>query len=70
MNQPLHPIQVAAARTGLSPHVIRVWERRYGAVKPERGDSKRRLYSDEEIERLTLLRNATQAGHPISTIAR
>jgi len=66
----LHPIQIAAARTGLSPHVIRVWERRYGAVKPERDDGRRRLYSDGEIERLTLLRNATQAGHPISTVAQ
>src|SRR4051812_6129427 len=68
--RPMHPIQMAAARTGLSPHVIRIWERRYGAVKPERDDSRRRLYSEEEIERLTLLRNATQAGHPIGTIAQ
>lgn len=68
--QLFHPIQVAAIRTGLSPHVIRVWERRYGAVKPKRDDSRRRLYSDEEIDRLTLLRNATKAGHPISKIAQ
>ena len=70
MDQLLHPIQIAAARTGLSPHVIRVWERRYGAVKPERDEARRRLYSDKEIERLMLLRNATQAGHAIRTIAQ
>ncbi len=69
-DEPLHPIQIAIARTGLSQHVIRVWERRYGAVKPKRDDSARRLYSDKEIERLALLRDATQAGHAISTIAQ
>lgn len=68
--KPVHPIQVAAARSGLSAHVIRVWERRYGAVKPRRGHAQRRLYSDTEIERLALLREATTAGHPISTIAQ
>ncbi len=68
--EPIHPIQIAAARSGLSPHVIRVWERRYGAIKPKRGHAQRRLYSDTEIERLALLREATAAGHPISTIAQ
>ena len=65
----MHPIQIAAARSGLSPHVIRVWERRYGAIKPKRAASKRRLYSDKEIERLALLSEATRAGHPISSVA-
>ncbi len=68
-DRPIHPIQIAAARSGLSPHVIRVWERRYGAIKPKRGPSQRRLYSDKEIERLALLSEATRAGHPISSIA-
>ncbi|MEJ2283465.1 MAG: hypothetical protein P8X85_07720 [Desulfobacterales bacterium] len=29
----LFPIRYAADQTGLSQHVIRVWERRYGVVK-------------------------------------
>jgi DNA-binding transcriptional MerR regulator/methylmalonyl-CoA mutase cobalamin-binding subunit len=65
----LYPIRVVARRTGLSPHVIRVWERRYGAVKPQRSDSHRRLYSDDEIERLGLLRRLTEAGHAIGQVA-
>ena len=40
-----HPIKVVARRTGLSAHVIRIWEKRYGAVEPERTDTNRRLYS-------------------------
>lgn len=57
-------------RTGLSPHVIRVWEKRYGAVAPRRTASNRRLYSEAEVRRLLLLHAATKAGHSIGTIAR
>lgn len=69
MSQPHHSIQSVSRRTGLSQHVIRVWEKRYGAVKPNRTDTNRRLYSDAEIQRLQWLRRATEAGHSISAIA-
>jgi len=65
-----HAIKVAARRTGLSSHVIRIWEKRYGAVEPERTGTNRRLYSDEQIERLSLLRDLTQAGHSIGHVAK
>lgn len=58
-----------ARQTGLSPHVIRIWEKRYGAVRPERAANNRRLYSEEDVERLRLLREATLAGHGIGQIA-
>ena len=64
-----HSINIAAKRSGLTPHVIRVWEKRYKAVTPLRTDTNRRQYSDENIQRLTLLREATLAGHKISNIA-
>jgi MerR family transcriptional regulator, light-induced transcriptional regulator len=63
-------IKVVARRTGLSAHVIRIWEKRYGAVEPERTGTNRRLYSDEQIERLSLLREITQAGHSIGHVAK
>lgn len=65
-----HPIRVVARRTGLSVHVIRVWERRYGAVVPLRTCTGRRLYTDSDIERLTLLKQAAAAGHGIGSLAR
>jgi DNA-binding transcriptional MerR regulator/methylmalonyl-CoA mutase cobalamin-binding subunit len=65
-----HSIKAASRMTGLSPHLIRIWERRYDAVAPERTDTNRRLYSDAEIERLNLLRLATGAGHSIGNIAK
>lgn len=63
-------MKTVVQRTGLSPHVIRVWEKRYGAVSPRRNASNRRLYSDAEVRRLLLLHAATKAGHSIGTIAR
>ena len=65
-----HPIKVVARRTGLSAHVIRIWEQRYGAVEPERTITNRRLYSPGHIERLSLLREVTQAGHSIGHVAK
>ena len=65
-----HAIKAVARRTGLSAHVIRIWEKRYGAVKPARTGSNRRLYSEEQIERLSLLRDIIQAGHSIGHVAK
>lgn len=70
MPEALYSIQRAADLTGLSPHVIRIWERRYQAVTPVRTQSARRQYSDEQIERLRLLRQVTETGHTIGSVAR
>jgi methanogenic corrinoid protein MtbC1 len=68
-DDPRHPIQVVTRRTGLSADVLRAWERRYNAVTPGRTDSKRRLYSDRDIERLVLLKRVTEAGRTIGQVA-
>lgn len=66
---PRHPIGVVARRTGLKPDLIRAWERRYGAVAPGRTETRRRFYSDEDIERLLLLRRVVSSGRGISQVA-
>lgn len=66
---PKHPIGVVAQRTGLTQDVIRVWERRYGAVQPGRGPGGHRLYADRDIQRLQLLEAATRGGRNISHVA-
>jgi DNA-binding transcriptional MerR regulator/methylmalonyl-CoA mutase cobalamin-binding subunit len=66
---PRHPIGVVARRTGLKPDLIRAWERRYGAVAPGRSQTRRRFYSDEDIERLLLLRRVVGTGRGISQVA-
>ena len=73
MAEAQYPIQLVARLTGLSAHVIRIWEQRYRAVEPRRTSSNRRLYSQSEIERLSLLRDLTNAGlknWPIGGTAR
>ncbi len=66
---PLHPVRVVSARTGLSPDVLRVWERRYRVVQPVRSEGRQRLYSDADVERLRLLANLTSSGRSISQLA-
>jgi DNA-binding transcriptional MerR regulator/methylmalonyl-CoA mutase cobalamin-binding subunit len=66
---PQFPIGEVARRTGLSPHVLRAWERRYGAVEPSRREGGGRLYSPADILRFRLLRRLTEAGHPIGQVA-
>ena len=63
-------IKTVAIQTGLTQFVIRAWEKRYDVVTPLRTETNRRLYSDADIERLTLLRLATEAGHSIGRIVK
>ena len=69
LESPRCPINVAARRSGLTAHVIRAWERRYGAIRPNRSTTARRLYSDWEVQRLVVLRQAVDLGHRISEVA-
>lgn len=49
--------------------MIRVWERRYRALRPSRTEGNQRLYSEEDVERLRLLGQLCRAGHRIGRIA-
>jgi DNA-binding transcriptional MerR regulator len=55
--------------TGLSPHVLRAWERRYAAVVPLRTPGGTRRYRESDVARLRLLAAAVEAGHPIGDVA-
>ena len=70
MNEPHFGIKAVSRSTGLSAHVIRIWEKRYDAVEPTRTGTNRRLYSEEQIERLNLLCELTRAGHSIGAVAK
>jgi DNA-binding transcriptional MerR regulator/methylmalonyl-CoA mutase cobalamin-binding subunit len=64
------PIQLASKLSGLSQHVIRIWERRYSALSPSRTGTNRRMYCDEAVRRLKLLKTLTENGHRIGGVAR
>lgn len=59
----------AARLAGLPVSTLRVWERRYAVVKPEKTDGGQRVYSQHDVARLRFLRRLTHAGHAIGTIA-
>lgn len=68
-NENLYSIQFVSNVTGINPHTIRAWEKRYGATKPVRDKNGRRLYSDNEIQRLDVLHKLVSFGNSISDIA-
>jgi DNA-binding transcriptional MerR regulator/methylmalonyl-CoA mutase cobalamin-binding subunit len=66
----LFPIKTAARLAGITPDLIRAWERRYGAVDPvRRRNGGARLYSREDVARLIALRRLIEAGRRIGDIA-
>lgn len=68
-DEPKYRIGAACRLTGLSQHVLRVWEKRYGVVDPERSESQRRLYRESDIKKLSLLKALVDRGQAIGSIA-
>lgn len=64
-----YSIKTASRLSGVSPYVIRAWERRYNILNPGRTETNRRVYSDAEVEKLRLLGEAVKNGSTISNIA-
>lgn len=58
------------ARTGIPEHRLRAWERRYSAVEPRRTSGGQRVYSEEDVERIRLLRDAVDAGYAVARVAK
>jgi DNA-binding transcriptional MerR regulator len=49
-------------RVGVSPELLRAWERRYGLLRPERSGGGLRLYSRADVDRVTLMRQHLAQG--------
>lgn len=64
-----YSLGTTARLTGLSPELLRAWERRYGAVTPLRTPGGTRRYRAADLERLRLLKAAVDAGHRIGQVA-
>ncbi len=59
----------AARLAGVPVATLRVWERRYGVVAAPRSAAGQRLYSPQDVQRLRLMRQLTESGHAIGTLA-
>lgn len=63
-------IQFVSRVTGINPHTIRAWEKRYQVVTPERDKKGRRLYQQSQIDRLIMLQELVDIGNKISDLAK
>ncbi len=55
--------------SGVKAHTIRIWERRYHIVVPQRTETNIRLYSDSDLKRLLNIAILNKNGYKISHIA-
>ena len=59
-----------ARRVGVSDHVLRAWERRYGLLRPVRSPGGYRLYSDADERRIRRMQAHLAAGLSAAEAAR
>ena len=57
-------------RTGVSPELLRAWERRYGLFDPDRSPGRFRLYSDADVRRVEAMRAQLAGGLSAAEAAR
>ena len=55
--------------SGIKAHTIRIWEKRYNVVTPQRTASNIRYYTDEDLKKVLNIALLNQSGHKISNIA-
>jgi methanogenic corrinoid protein MtbC1 len=62
-------VKRAAELTGLTADTLRVWERRYGIVEPERSPGGYRLYDDVALRRLAAMKSLVDSGWSVRAAA-
>jgi DNA-binding transcriptional MerR regulator len=55
--------------SGIKAHTIRIWEKRYDLIKPDRTDTNIRFYSNDDLKRLLNISLLNKNGIKISNIA-
>ena len=65
-----YPIKYISNKTGLSQLLLRTWENRYNIINPVRTETNRRMYSDDDLNKLLLIRDAISNGFKIGELAR
>jgi DNA-binding transcriptional MerR regulator len=66
---PVHRSGAVARMLRMPVATLRVWERRYGLIQPALSPSGQRLYSADDVRRLALLKQLTDLGHAIGSLA-
>lgn len=55
--------------SGIKAHTIRIWEKRYGLIRPERTCTNIRIYSDNDLKKILNISLLNRHGFRISKIA-
>ncbi|MEL4307293.1 MerR family transcriptional regulator [Joostella sp. CR20] len=55
--------------SGIKAHTIRIWEKRYNLLQPQRTDTNIRYYSSKSLQKLLNITTLYNHGHKISKIA-
>ncbi|TRX65702.1 MerR family transcriptional regulator [Carboxylicivirga sp. M1479] len=56
--------------SGIKAHTIRIWERRYNLIEPQRTSTNIRFYNDDDLKRILNVSILNQNGYKISKIAQ
>ena len=56
--------------SGIKSHTIRIWEQRYGLLKPNRTDTNIRYYDDDQMRKLLNISTLLTEGMKISSVAK
>ncbi len=65
----IHRIGAISRLAGVPVSTLRVWEQRYQAFSPVKTEGQHRLYDEDDLAKATLLRQLSEDGHAIGTIA-
>jgi DNA-binding transcriptional MerR regulator len=65
-----YKIKDIEALTGIKAHTLRIWEKRYELLVPERTDTQIRTYTDSELTFLLNISLLNKSGYKISKIAK
>jgi DNA-binding transcriptional MerR regulator len=65
-----HSIKFVSQVTNINEHTIRAWEKRYGLIRPDRDNNGKRVFNDDQIQLLSLVKDLLQENYAISELAR
>lgn len=66
----IYSIKELEQLSGIKAHTIRIWEQRYGLLKPRRTDTNIRYYDDDQLKYLLNVALLSRHGYRVSNISK
>jgi MerR family transcriptional regulator, light-induced transcriptional regulator len=70
MNETTYSIKDIEILSGIKAHTIRIWEKRYNLLNPERTETNIRYYTDDDLRKMLNVSLLVRHGFKISKVAR